>query len=295
MRVDRAGRAAHVDKPALSFGLLLQPDVLADVASSRRFRASGLLARFLYAMPASNVGRRDVRRHSPIPNDVRDNYARHIFGLLEGVPGPLAAPKLLPLSDAARDVWLDLAEEIEHQQGDGGRYESISDWTGKLPGAVARIAGLLELAEMGLGAEEVSQAAMERALRLGTFADPACAGGVRVARCGRRGRRCGGHPQMGARGRVGAVHEAGMPEGPGGAVPQRRAVAESVGPAGASGRGARIQAAEQGGAGHHGLSRQSTSSVDITSCRHKQKLNFSFLINHLRHLEPTPIDIVEGA
>lgn len=172
MRVDRAGRTAHVDKPALSFGLLLQPDVLADVASSRRFRASGLLARFLYAMPASNVGKRDVRKHTPIPADVRDDYKRHLFGLLEGVPGALAAPKVLPLSDAARGVWLDLAEEIERQQGDGGRYESISDWTGKLPGAVARIAALLELAEMGLASQEVSQVAMERALRLGRLLIP---------------------------------------------------------------------------------------------------------------------------
>jgi putative DNA primase/helicase len=172
MRVDRAGRAAHVDKPALPFGLLLQPDVLADVASSRHFRAPGLLARFLYAMPASNVGRRDVRKHTPIPADVRDDYKRHLFGLLEGVPGPLAAPKVLPLSDAARGVWLDLAEEIERQQEDGGRYESISDWTGKLPGAVARIAALLELAEMGLASQEVSQVAMERALRLGRLLIP---------------------------------------------------------------------------------------------------------------------------
>lgn len=35
MRVDRAGRSAHVDKPALSFGLLLQPDVLAEVEIGR--------------------------------------------------------------------------------------------------------------------------------------------------------------------------------------------------------------------------------------------------------------------
>lgn len=46
MRVDRAGRSAHVDKPALTFGLALQPGVLADVANSRRFRDSGLLAPF---------------------------------------------------------------------------------------------------------------------------------------------------------------------------------------------------------------------------------------------------------
>ena len=172
MRVDRAGRSAHVDKPALSFGLLIQPDVMSEVAGSSRFRGSGLLARFLYAMPASNVGKRDVRRHTPIHQEVADEYRDYLFTLLEGLPGPVEAPKVLPLSEAARDVWLDLAEEIEHQQGEGGRYESIADWTSKLPGAVARIAALLELAETGLQAVEVSHASMDRALRLGRLLIP---------------------------------------------------------------------------------------------------------------------------
>lgn len=172
MRVDRAGRMAHIDKPALSFGLLIQPDVMSEVAGSSRFRGSGLLARFLYAMPASNVGKRDVRRHTPIHEEVADEYKLYLHGLLQGVPGPVEAPKVLPLSEAARDVWLDLAEEIEREQGDGGRYESISDWTSKLPGAVARIAALLELAETGLEAVEVGHAAMDRALRLGRLLIP---------------------------------------------------------------------------------------------------------------------------
>lgn len=172
MRVDRAGRSAHVDKPALSFGLLIQPDVMSEVAGSPRFRGSGLLARFLYGMPASNVGTRDVRKHTPIPEGMANEYERRLFSLLEGVPGTVEAPKVLTLSDPALECWLNLAEEIEHRQGEGGRYESISDWTGKLPGAVARIAALLELAEVGLLAEEVSQSAMERAARLGRLLIP---------------------------------------------------------------------------------------------------------------------------
>lgn len=172
MRVDRAGRSAHVDKPALSFGLLIQPDVMSEVAGSSRFRGSGLLARFLYAMPASNVGKRDVRRHAPIPDDVAEEYKRYLFSLLEGVPGPVEAPKVLTLSEAAREVWLDLAEEIEREQGEGGRYESISDWTSKLPGAVARIAALLQLAHTGLEAVDVGHAAMDRALCLGRLLIP---------------------------------------------------------------------------------------------------------------------------
>ena len=172
MRVDRAGRSAHIDKPALSFGLLLQPGLMADVASSRRFRDTGLLARYLFAMPASNVGSRDVRKHVPIPAAVRDEYERALFRLLEGVPGPVTAPKVLTLSEAAREIWLDMAQAIENEQGEGGRYESISDWTSKLPGAVARIAALLELATTGLAATEVSHACMDDAVCLARLLIP---------------------------------------------------------------------------------------------------------------------------
>jgi len=172
MRVDRAGRMAHLDRPALTFGLALQPGVLSDVAGSRRFRDSGLLARFLYAMPPSNVGRRDVRRHEPVPPGVRDEYQRQMYRLMEDSPTTARKPAVLSLSGPAREVWFELADEIEREQGEGGRYESISDWTSKLPGAAARIAGLLELAEAGLHVDSVSAAAMARAARLARLLIP---------------------------------------------------------------------------------------------------------------------------
>lgn len=172
LRVDRAGRCAHVDQPALSFGLLLQPGVLAEVASSRRFRDTGLMARFLFAIPVSTVGKRDVRQHAPIPDAVRDGYERQLMQLLEGVPAPVAAPHVLMLDDAAREVWLDFAQAIEDEQGEGGQYEAISDWTSKLPGAVARIAALLQLAADGLGARTVGHAAMDDAIALGRLLIP---------------------------------------------------------------------------------------------------------------------------
>jgi hypothetical protein len=166
VRVDRADREAYLEKPALTFGLALQNGVLADVASGRRFRDSGLLARFLYAIPESNVGKRDVRRRVSIPEPVRRAYEAGIFGLLESRPAVPGKPKVLPFTDPAREAWLDFAEEIEAGQGEGGKFEAILDWTSKLPGAAARVAGLLELAEVGLGADSVSQVSVERAVQL---------------------------------------------------------------------------------------------------------------------------------
>lgn len=175
MRVDRAGRKAYADRPALSFNLMIQPAIMADVAKGNGFRGSGLLARFLYAMPESNVGRRNVREMHDIPDEVRDDYQAGIEGLLHGLPGEPGAPRpatVLELTDTARELWFDFAQEVEHLQGAGGDLEGISDWTSKLPGTVARIAALIELAEWGLTAEWVSESAMARAIHLARLLIP---------------------------------------------------------------------------------------------------------------------------
>ena len=166
MRVDRADRCAHIDKPALTFGLALQPGVLADVASSRRFRDSGLLARFLFAMPESNVGKRDVRRRGAIPSYVKNDYESRLHALLDGRQQIASKPRVIGMSDPAREAWLDFADEIEKQQGERGGLESIADWSSKLPGAAARIAALLELAEVGPSTEAVSLDATAKAVEL---------------------------------------------------------------------------------------------------------------------------------
>ncbi len=166
MRVDRADRSAHVDRPALTFGLALQPGVLSDVASSRRFRDSGLMARFLFALPESNVGKRDVRRRWSIPHFISKEYEYRLQGLLSGRGQEAGKPRVLGMADSARETWLDFCDEIEKQQGERGAMESIADWSSKLPGAAARIAALFELAECGPEAETVSLDATEKAVQL---------------------------------------------------------------------------------------------------------------------------------
>lgn len=151
MRIDRAGRMAHVDKPALSFNLMIQPGLMSEVAGSKGFRDSGLLARFLYAIPDTNVGKRDVRKHSSVDATVRTAYEAGVTALLEGYlceAGTLPTVRVLDVSDSARELWLDFSQYIEDRQGDGGEFESIRDWTSKLAGATARVAALLELARM---------------------------------------------------------------------------------------------------------------------------------------------------
>jgi hypothetical protein len=166
MRVDRAERLAHIDRPALSFGMAIQPGILEDVASNRRFRDSGLLARFLFAMPESNVGKRDVRQLYAIPAEVAGAYEYCLQDLLKSLRASASKPMVLEMTENAKEVWLCFADEIEQKMGKGGLLESISDWAGKLPGAAARIACLFELAERGTEAHKVGDGAMTKAVDL---------------------------------------------------------------------------------------------------------------------------------
>ena len=169
LRIDRATRTARIDKPALSFCLMIQPSLMSEVAGSSGFRASGLLARFLYAIPASNVGKRDVRKHSGIDDKTRERYQIAVNALLaDWLCEPGTAPNIqtLHLSPAALELWLDFSQYIEDNHGDGGVFEGIRDWTSKLAGAVARIAALLELVDTGLHVRSVGFKAMDAAVRL---------------------------------------------------------------------------------------------------------------------------------
>lgn len=175
LKVHRANRSVFVDRPAVSMSLMVQPDLMADLAGSNQFRASGLMARFLWAVPVTNVGKRNVYERYRIPNEVREAYNTAALSMLEGYPpepGASDNPVTLRLDDCAEELWLDFAQEVEDQQGEGGPLDSIRDWTSKLPGAVARVAALLELAAGGLGRDTVGMEAMHQAITLARLLIP---------------------------------------------------------------------------------------------------------------------------
>ena len=172
MRVDRQGRTAHVDAPALTFGLAIQPAVLADMGTGgkRRFRGNGTLARSLYAVPKSTVGSRDVRAVYQIPATVAARYRAGLFDLLALPPQLIdgrEVPRRLTLTPDALECWLAFREMVEQRQGQDGDLESIADWSGKLHGAALRIAGNLHLAQFGAHPPaQIEAETMERALDL---------------------------------------------------------------------------------------------------------------------------------
>ncbi|MHB8949183.1 MAG: YfjI family protein [Rhodoferax sp.] len=175
LKVARAAHSIYVKRPCVTMSLMIQPDMVSELAGSNQFRSSGLMARFFYAVPVSNVGKRDVRKRHRVPDVLVDAYDAAVQSLMCGYPpeaGESLKPKILVFDELADDLWLDFSQEIENQHGDGGPLEPLRDWTSKLAGAVARIATLIEIATVGLGAEVVGLESMHQAIKLGRLMIP---------------------------------------------------------------------------------------------------------------------------
>jgi hypothetical protein len=174
LRVDRVGRPSEfVDQPALTLALTIQPDVVSGLATRASLRGRGLLARFLYALPASLVGRRRIAA-PPVPAAVAQRYRECLMELwrLTGTVGSNGqpAPHLLELDPMAERTLRDFEAALEPRLAEGGDLEFLADWASKLAGAAVRLAGILHMADcIGEGRSwqgPVGVAAMGRAVAL---------------------------------------------------------------------------------------------------------------------------------
>ncbi|MFG1605871.1 DUF3987 domain-containing protein [Actinoplanes sp. NPDC049265] len=170
MRVDRLSRdGGHVDKPALTMGLAVQPEILRDIAGMPGFRGLGLLARILFALPENTVGRRKIGA-DPIPTQVAAEYHAHLHALVLTL-AEWTDPAVLVLTPQANDAVLDIERQVEPRLAPGGAWSHVVDWGSKYTGAVVRIAGLIHLAEHlhdGWG-KPVGVDTIERAALIGEY------------------------------------------------------------------------------------------------------------------------------
>jgi replicative DNA helicase len=168
--VDRKGRdREYVEQPALTLGLAVQPDVLAAIADKPGFRGRGLLARILYSLPASTVGRRKIGT-LPVPEPIGTTYGTNL-GALVLTLADWTDPAVLPLTPDAHDAVLHLEELLEPRlHPDRGDLAPIVDWASKYIGATMRFAGLLHLATHRDALNRpITADTINHAARLGTY------------------------------------------------------------------------------------------------------------------------------
>ena len=112
----------------------------------------------------------------PVPEAVTAEYTRRIYALAELKPDTNDfdedAPHVLRLMPEAREELLSFMARLEPRLAEGADLCHLSDWAGKLAGAVARISGLLHLAEHWTGLSqpmEVAADTVTTALRIGEY------------------------------------------------------------------------------------------------------------------------------
>jgi hypothetical protein len=149
LKVDRRGRPPeYVERPCLTIGLAVQPEVLRGLASRPGFGGRGLLARFLYSLPQSLVGRRQAGA-PPVPTAVADRYALELQTLAASLAAPADndRPGILALDQGASELLLGFERNLEPRLAAGsGDLAHLAGWAAKLAGAACRLAALLHLA-----------------------------------------------------------------------------------------------------------------------------------------------------
>jgi hypothetical protein len=182
VRVDRTDRTKppiFLREPHLTMGLCPQPGVIRALAEKSGFRSQGLIARVPYMLPASSLGYRKLEPR-PVPADIEANYASGLFGML-AIACPVdhnehAVPHVLRFDEHAYKAWKEFQRHIETEMRPYARGEDIQDWVSKLPGAVARIAGIFHAVkyvtkqpddEASIGQKLIGEDTMESALDLG--------------------------------------------------------------------------------------------------------------------------------
>jgi hypothetical protein len=153
IQVDRINRdPERINRPMMSLGLAVQPEVLRDIGKSKQMHGRGLLARFLWCVPTTMRGARQI--DSPqVPEQIRQQYESGMRDLANAARAQLEVHNIF-LDDEANSVFMAYQETLEPRLADEGELEPVMEWASKLAGAVLRIAVLMACArEHGIPAE----------------------------------------------------------------------------------------------------------------------------------------------
>lgn len=148
-RVDRKSREQiDLKRTCLTIGLTSQPEVLFKIIKNRTFRGRGLLGRFCYVYPKSNIGTRKLDV-PPMQEKIKREYHEAILEILNYCKLDNNDKKQisnLSLSEEGYKHLLEYSQTIEKLMGEElGVLTHITDWAGKLAGNIARIGGLLHI------------------------------------------------------------------------------------------------------------------------------------------------------
>jgi hypothetical protein len=134
----------NVTAAYLTMAFAVQPKILAELGTVEGVEDKGLIGRFLYSLPESQVGSRLYRESVPMAADIAEAYAATMTRLIEmEVP---ERPHSLMLDPEAFEVYADFSDRIEKRSDKWkGDLATIGSWAGKIAGTTLRIAGVFHM------------------------------------------------------------------------------------------------------------------------------------------------------
>jgi hypothetical protein len=147
--------------PYLTLVLAVQPIIIQNLISKQAYTGNGMIERFLYVLPQSQLGYR-THDNPVLPQHLQSAYHSKVTALLNEVKSEI----IFKLAPEAFSLWKQFQKEIEIELRANGRLGSCQGWAGKICGYALRIAGLLHVAEFGIQKENISFNTMVNALQL---------------------------------------------------------------------------------------------------------------------------------
>lgn len=172
--VDRLSRdPIAIDRVSLTMALAIQPEVLRGLMAKDTFRGRGLLGRFLWAVPHSQLGHRKVRDVAKVPESTKSQYEkliRRLFAMGEQIGED--GLEVIDFDPKAAEMFLQWRETIEPWLGTDGEFEMMRDWGGKFAGLTARLAGNLHLIRFDELLEPIGIESVQNAIDISKWAIP---------------------------------------------------------------------------------------------------------------------------
>ncbi len=151
--VRKTAKSAYVSKLCVSVAALTQPGVVRDIiAGDTQMSYTGLLARFMYVWPTSNLGYRKLSPRT-VSQGMEDAYDACVARILTACrpERPIEGEELprihrIVVDEGAQEILHSIRREAEIGLRSTGSLRSIAlDWGGKYAGLVIRLAGVLAL------------------------------------------------------------------------------------------------------------------------------------------------------
>ena len=160
---------SELTNPHMTVSVAVQPTVLARLQADDELVSRGFAARFMFALPADMIGRRDQTKRFGGGKVATEPAYNATATALADRWATWANPADLRFDQRGASLLEAFLVEIEPQLAEGQPLAGLAEWANKLHATIARYAGLLHIAEGRDTTAPIDADTVARAIDLGRY------------------------------------------------------------------------------------------------------------------------------